>query len=452
MHESIMYFGIGFLFAALIGLAIFRRVHGRAVRLATRRLEAAIPPPFTDAQIDRDLLRAEFAMSTRRPETTVEQLDNGNASQLAELGRKGDALGRLTIERNPPQAEIAALKIEVEALKERLTAAGKEVNAEGAPRAPTQWPTALVQVPADSSQSPPPYDQRHDGDVVSSVRKQWQTLEIAWPDGPARDPDAGRHSSDPGIGSAREKYDFSAGLREPTIDVFPRPAGVENDRFASEGTSIGRRVFRTFVRRCMVVVIGGGVTVAWQYHGDNVKEMARSWVPWPGGLSSVATTSPAAPASVGAATSPESVQQPAVAPDLAGVRPSADQPATRQAQLPAAQQQPAVTQEQRAARQDHVARNVATPQAVDQDVTPKTPSVPRQPRAKLTPWPDTRPATISGWTVRDVTNGTAVLEGTGGVRRAARGDTVPGVGRIESIVRWGNRWLVATSSGLISTP
>src|SRR3979409_797734 len=93
MHESIMYFGIGFLFAALIGLAIFRRVHGRAGRLGPRELEAAIPPPFTDAHIDRDLLRAEFAMSTRRPETTVEQLDNGNASQLAELGRKGDAPG-----------------------------------------------------------------------------------------------------------------------------------------------------------------------------------------------------------------------------------------------------------------------------------------------------------------------------------------------------------------------
>src|SRR5260370_11463557 len=121
MHESIMYFGIGFLFAALIGSAIFRRVHGRAVRLATRRLEAAIPPSFTDAQIDRDLLRAEFAMSTRRPATTVEQLDNGNASQLAELGRKGDALGRLSIERNPPQAEIAPLKIDAKTRNGRST-------------------------------------------------------------------------------------------------------------------------------------------------------------------------------------------------------------------------------------------------------------------------------------------------------------------------------------------
>ena len=453
MLASIMYVAIGFLLAALMGLAIFLRVRGRAVQLTTRRLEAATLSSFAEVQIDKDLLRAEFAMSTRRLDTTVEQCDNGNASRLAELGRKGDA--RLTLERNPPQAEITALKSEVEALLERLTAAGKEINAEGDVilRAPAQWPAAQVKLPVATLRSPPRIDERHEGDVVSLVPEQWRTLEIAGPDGPVRDPDAGRNSSDQGLGSAREKHDFSAGLRvAPSIHVFPRSSGVENDQFASEGTSIGRRVLRTFVRRCMVVLIGGSVMVAWQYHAEDVKKMARSWVPWPGGLSSVATTSPAAPASVGAATSPESVQQPAVAPDLAGVRPGVDQPATRQAQLPAAQQQPAVTQEQRAARQDHVARSVATPQAAEQDVPPKTPSVPRQPRAKLTPWPDTRPATISGWTVRDVTNGTAVLEGPGGVRRAARGDTVPGVGRIESIVRWGNRWLVATSSGLISTP
>jgi hypothetical protein len=250
-----------------------------------------------------------------------------------------------------------------------------------------------------------------------------------------------------------EKHDFSAGLRvAPSIDVFPRPSGVENDQLAAEGPSIGGRVVRTFVRRCMVVLIGGGVTIAWQYHGDHVTKMARSWALWPGGLSSVPTTSPPAPASVGTATSPDLAQQPAVAQDLAGARPDLDQPATRQEQPPAAQQRPAVTQERPAARQDHVARHVAAPPAAGQDVTPKTSSVPRQPRAKLTPSPETRPTTIAGWTVRDVANGTAVLEGPGGVRRAAPGDTVPGVGRIDSIVRWGNRWLVATSSGLISTP
>jgi hypothetical protein len=68
------------------------------------------------------------------------------------------------------------------------------------------------------------------------------------------------------------------------------------------------------------------------------------------------------------------------------------------------------------------------------------------------PFPETRPETIEGWTVRDVSGGTAVLEGPDGVWRAMRGDTVPRVGRVESIVRWGSRWIVVTSSGLISTP
>jgi len=66
--------------------------------------------------------------------------------------------------------------------------------------------------------------------------------------------------------------------------------------------------------------------------------------------------------------------------------------------------------------------------------------------------PETKPATIPGWTVVDVRDGTAVLEGPEGISMAARGDTIPGVGRVESIVRWGSRWVIATANGLIATP
>lgn len=69
----------------------------------------------------------------------------------------------------------------------------------------------------------------------------------------------------------------------------------------------------------------------------------------------------------------------------------------------------------------------------------------------LAPAPETRPTTIPGWTVVDVQDGTAVIEGPDGIRMAARGDTIPGIGRIDSIVRWGNRWIVATANGLIAT-
>jgi hypothetical protein len=71
---------------------------------------------------------------------------------------------------------------------------------------------------------------------------------------------------------------------------------------------------------------------------------------------------------------------------------------------------------------------------------------------KLTRTPETKPTTIRGWTLREVTDGTAVIVGPNGVWTARPGQTVPGVGRVDSIVRWGNRLIVATSRGLISTP
>ena len=85
----------------------------------------------------------------------------------------------------------------------------------------------------------------------------------------------------------------------------------------------------------------------------------------------------------------------------------------------------------------------------------RVPSPPAVDRTNLStrsaPVPETKPTTIKGWTVREVEGGTAVLEGPNGIWRATLGDTVPGVGKIDSIVRWGNRWIIATSKGLIST-
>lgn len=80
------------------------------------------------------------------------------------------------------------------------------------------------------------------------------------------------------------------------------------------------------------------------------------------------------------------------------------------------------------------------------------PGLPAEPRPQLMPAPETRPATIEGWTVLDVRGQTAVLQGPDGVRTVSLGETLPGIGRIDSIVRWGNRWIVATASGLIATP
>ncbi len=69
----------------------------------------------------------------------------------------------------------------------------------------------------------------------------------------------------------------------------------------------------------------------------------------------------------------------------------------------------------------------------------------------LTVVPQTKPSTIAGWSVRSTDGESVVLVGPNRVWTVRRGDSVPGVGRIDTIVRWGDRWIVATSSGLIST-
>jgi chromosome segregation ATPase len=126
MIEPIMYLAIGFLVAMLCALMVVPLVHNRAVRLTTRRLEAATPLSMAEIQADKDQLRAEFAMSARRLEMSVEQLKNKTTSQLAELGKKSDAINRMKIEIGEKNATIFALEAREKAVKEQLRATEEE--------------------------------------------------------------------------------------------------------------------------------------------------------------------------------------------------------------------------------------------------------------------------------------------------------------------------------------
>src|SRR5262249_45439694 len=127
MIEPIMYFGLGFLIASLIGLVILPLVHARAARLTARRLEAATPVSMAEIQADKDQLRAEFAMSTRRLEMSVDQLKAKTTSQLAELGKKTDGINSLKMELGEKTAAIFALEAREKALKDQLHATEDEL-------------------------------------------------------------------------------------------------------------------------------------------------------------------------------------------------------------------------------------------------------------------------------------------------------------------------------------
>ena len=129
MVEPIMYFAIGFLVSTLLGLAIVPLVHSRAVRLTTRRLEAATPLSMAEIQADKDQLRAEFAMSARRLEMSVDQLKAKTTTQLAELGKKSEAINRMKFELGEKNATIFQLEAREKSVKEQLRATEEEFAA-----------------------------------------------------------------------------------------------------------------------------------------------------------------------------------------------------------------------------------------------------------------------------------------------------------------------------------
>ena len=97
--ENIMYFALGLLAAGLVALIIMPAVWKRAVRLTKRRIEAATPITMAEFRADKDQLRAEFALSTRRLEMNVEALRKRLAEQLSDANQKRTDRGALKAER-----------------------------------------------------------------------------------------------------------------------------------------------------------------------------------------------------------------------------------------------------------------------------------------------------------------------------------------------------------------
>jgi hypothetical protein len=57
--------------------------------------------------------------------------------------------------------------------------------------------------------------------------------------------------------------------------------------------------------------------------------------------------------------------------------------------------------------------------------------------------------TVEGWVLRDVANGSALIEGRQGIFEVYAGDQIPGLGRVDAVRKQDGRWVVITSRGLI---
>ncbi len=128
MIELIMYFGIGFLVAALLGLLFIPLVHNRAVRLTMKRLEASTPLSISEIRAGKDQLRAEFAVSNRRLEMSIERLKAQTTTQLAELGKKADAINQLKKALAEKNVTNVALEARTKSLHDQLRATEEELQ------------------------------------------------------------------------------------------------------------------------------------------------------------------------------------------------------------------------------------------------------------------------------------------------------------------------------------
>ena len=118
--QSSLIFLLGFLSAGFIALIVAPMVWRRAVALTRKRIEAAVPLTLTEIQADKDRMRAEFAMATRRLEINFKNFREKAAAQIVEINRNREELKHLMTERNERHETLTRLEIQAGEVRAEL--------------------------------------------------------------------------------------------------------------------------------------------------------------------------------------------------------------------------------------------------------------------------------------------------------------------------------------------
>ncbi len=120
MLESGLFFILGFLCALLLALLVAPSIWRRAVVLTRKRIESAVPLSVNEIRGEKDRLRAEFAMTQRRLEKSIDDVKAKSTEQLIEINRRRDEITKLeetAFERN---VEIETLQAQNKKLRDDL--------------------------------------------------------------------------------------------------------------------------------------------------------------------------------------------------------------------------------------------------------------------------------------------------------------------------------------------
>ena len=129
MSEPIIASAIGFAFAVLLAFGVFLVVRRRARRAAVLRLPATPISSMTVIEADMDQLHSQIAVATRRLEICVDQMKAKTTSQLAEIGKTSESVGRLRAEQTERTTALAVLQDKEKTLVRELRSMEAELVA-----------------------------------------------------------------------------------------------------------------------------------------------------------------------------------------------------------------------------------------------------------------------------------------------------------------------------------
>jgi len=127
--ETIMLVALGFAVAALIALFLGRFAWVFALRLGKKRMQRAAPSTIAELQADRDRLRAEYAMLSRKLELRMNDLKIKLAEQMAEVSRNRNRIDHLISEVRSRDAQLSQRDAELQGLRMQITPLETELSA-----------------------------------------------------------------------------------------------------------------------------------------------------------------------------------------------------------------------------------------------------------------------------------------------------------------------------------
>lgn len=126
--ETILLVVLGFSLAALIALFVGRFVWSLGLRLGARRMHKQTPSTVSGLQIERNRLRAEYAMLSQRLGSRLETVKLQMAEQMAEVTRHRNRLENMTADMATKDRLVAERDAEILRLADSIKAL--EANAE----------------------------------------------------------------------------------------------------------------------------------------------------------------------------------------------------------------------------------------------------------------------------------------------------------------------------------